>query len=296
MPASDADDAIARIRRFSRAVTREVGALDTSYLGRGRPLGTARVLHLVTAKGSDVADIRAALDLDSGLMSRMLRGLEDEGLIRTRADPVDRRRRVAQLTSAGSDELAEYNRLATARAEAILARAPRHAEALLQAMDLIATTLDQNHITIEPDDPDTPEAQACLAAYFQLLCDKIPAFTPDHFPLPVPDADDYRLPNGVFLMARSDGAPLGCVSLHGLEPGLGEVKRLWVAPMARGQGLARRLMAAIEDRARAFGHRRLILETNGVLGDAVALYRSSGWQDTAPYTEFPATHWFTKPL
>ncbi|MES2551264.1 MAG: PadR family transcriptional regulator, partial [Pseudomonadota bacterium] len=40
-------DAIARLRRFNRAVTREVGALDTSFLGRGRTLGAARVLHLI---------------------------------------------------------------------------------------------------------------------------------------------------------------------------------------------------------------------------------------------------------
>ena len=76
-------DPIARLRRFNRAVTREVGALDTSFLGRGRPLGAARVLQLVTPDGTDVAEIRAKLVLDSGLTSRLLRGLEVEGLIAT---------------------------------------------------------------------------------------------------------------------------------------------------------------------------------------------------------------------
>ena len=68
-------DPIARIRRFNRAVTAEVGALDTSFLGRGRPLGSARVLWSIAPGGTDVADIRNMLRLDSGLLSRLLRGL-----------------------------------------------------------------------------------------------------------------------------------------------------------------------------------------------------------------------------
>ena len=55
-------------------------------------------------------------------------------------------------------------------------------------------------------------------------------------------------------------------------------------------------MRSIEDQARVFGFTRLNLDTNAALTDAIALYRASGWQDTAPYTGFPATHWFTKAL
>ena len=72
MPLSPID----RIRRFNRSVTAEVGALDSSFLGRGRPLGAARVLWSITPDGTDVADVRQQLRLDSGLMSRLLRGLE----------------------------------------------------------------------------------------------------------------------------------------------------------------------------------------------------------------------------
>jgi hypothetical protein len=63
---------ISRVRRFSRVVTCEVGALDTSFLGRGRPLGAARVLNAIGQGQSDVASIREYLGLDSGLMSRLL--------------------------------------------------------------------------------------------------------------------------------------------------------------------------------------------------------------------------------
>src|SRR3984957_8966576 len=94
-------DPVSRFRRFARAVTMEVGALDTSFLGRGRPLGIARVLNAIGNGRAGVAEIRDYLGLDSGLMSRMLRSLEDEGLIRTTPHPLDARRRVAVLTKAG---------------------------------------------------------------------------------------------------------------------------------------------------------------------------------------------------
>lgn len=287
---------IARLRRFNRAVTREVGALDHSYLGRGRPLGAARVLQLVTEAGTDVALIRDRLALDSGLMSRLLRSLEEEGLVITATDPVDRRRRVARLTPAGAAENAAYRDIGHAAAEATLARAGGQTAALLQAMDLIATQLLHDVTEIVEADPDTPEALTCLAAYYGLLVEAIPDLPADKLPLPLPDAAAYRPPQGVFLLALSDGMPVGCVSLRPLEGLEAEVKRLWVHPDARGQGLARRLMAALETRARAMGYQRLKLDSNSALTDAITLYRRMGWADCAPYTSFPADVWMTKPL
>lgn len=287
---------IARLRRFNRAVTREVGALDHSYLGRGRPLGAARVLQLVTEVGIDVARIRDWLALDSGLMSRLLRSLEEEGLVITATDPVDRRRRIARLTPAGAAENAAYRDIGHAAAEATLARAGGQTAALLQAMDLIATQLLHDVTEIVEADPDTPEALGCLAAYYGLLVEAIPDLPIDKLPLPLPDAAAYRPPQGVFLLALSDGMPVGCVSLRPLEGVEAEVKRLWVHPDARGQGLARRLMAALETRARAMGYQRLKLDSNSALTDAITLYRRMGWADCAPYTSFPADVWMTKPL
>ncbi|MGC2086924.1 MAG: helix-turn-helix domain-containing protein, partial [Bradyrhizobium sp.] len=84
-------NAISRIRRFNRAVTAEVGALDTSFLGRGRPLGAARVLNAIGQGRGEVAELRDYLGLDSGLTSRLLRGLEEEGLVRTVPHPDDAR-------------------------------------------------------------------------------------------------------------------------------------------------------------------------------------------------------------
>ena len=151
-------------------------------------------------------------------------------------------------------------------------------------------------ILIQPADPASPAAIACLSAYFQLLGDKIPGITPAHMPLPDPKAHTYRPPHGQFLIAWHGDQANGCVSLRTLDPGIGEVKRLWVAPHARGQGLARRLMAAIETQARSLGLHSLKLDTNAALTEAIALYQTTGWHPTGPYSGFPSTHWFAKDI
>lgn len=289
-------DDIARLRRFNRAVTRAVGALDTSFLGRGRPLGAARVLQLVQPDGTDVALIRDRLALDSGLMSRFLRSLEREGLITTATDPADRRRRIARLTETGRSEMAAYDAIGRDSAARLIARAGSRAGEVVAAMDLIATLLNRDQLAILPADPDAPEALFCLQSYFDELVARVPAAQPGMFTLPDPGAASYRPPEGRFLIAWSDDLPVGCVSLRPLDTTTAEVKRLWVHDSARGQGLARRLMAAIEDEARGMGHRMLKLDTNSALSEAIALYRGSGWTDIAPYTGAPADTWMGKAL
>lgn len=146
-------------------------------------------------------------------------------------------------------------------------------------------------------DPEDAVARVCLDAYFDLLAQRIDGIPRGHVPNPDPEAGSYRPPKGAFLLASdAAGAALGCVSLKTLHPGTGEVKRLWVAPAARGLGLGRRLMAAVEDEARALGLSHLWLDTNAALTEAIAMYRRDGWHDIAPYTGWPATHWFAKTL
>ena len=289
-------DLIARLRRFNRAVTREVGALDTSFLGRGRPLGMARVLQLVRPEGTDVARIRDRLDLDSGLLSRFLRSLEAEGLIKTETDPADRRRRIARLTPKGQTEMAAYETIGHDRAKRLLARAGSRTDEVIAAMDLIATLLNRDQVELRPADPDSAEARACLTAYFTELAQRIPGLDMGKFPVPDPEADSYRPPHGRVLIAWSDDLPVGCVSLRPLDATTAEVKRLWVADHARGQGLARRLMHAIEEEARAMDLATLKLDTNSALTDALALYRATGWRETSPYTGSPADIWLAKAL
>ena len=82
------------LRRFNRAWSQRVGLLDESYLGQGRSLGASRLLFEMGPEGAGVLDLRRRLGLDSGYLSRLLRGLEEERLVDVRRDPADQRRRV----------------------------------------------------------------------------------------------------------------------------------------------------------------------------------------------------------
>ncbi|MEZ5733283.1 MAG: helix-turn-helix domain-containing GNAT family N-acetyltransferase [Paracoccaceae bacterium] len=289
-------DPTARIRRFNRTVTAEVGALDTSFLGRGRPLGAARVLCAIGPAGCDLARLRVNMRLDSGLLSRLLRGLEEEGLIVTEPSPSDRRRRIARPTPKGKKEIAAYDRLSDARAAALLSRQRRNAEALLAAMDLIATALARDRIELAETDPETPEARWCLGEYYATLARRFDTGFDVTRSLD-PEAKALRPPLGAFLIAQCDGVPLGCVALKGNGSEAGEIKRLWIAPAARGMGLATRLMEMAETRARALGMTVLRLDTNRTLAEAIALYRRLGWTEIAPFNTEPyAHHWFEKRL
>src|SRR3954464_12177726 len=95
---------VEQVRRFNRTVTRRVGALDDEYLATGRPLGASRLLWEIGPGGAEVRGLRARLGLDSGHLSRLLRRLEDDGLLRVEPDATDRSVRVARLSAKGRRE------------------------------------------------------------------------------------------------------------------------------------------------------------------------------------------------
>src|SRR3954453_10950563 len=230
-------DPVSRVRRFNRAVTSAVGALDTSFLGRGRPLGAARVLNAIGHGPTDVAEIRDYLGLDSGLMSRLLRSLEDEGLVETIAHEEDARRRVGSLTRAGRREFAAYEALSNTQAEGFLAQHSQR-EALLAAMDLIASALTRERVTLEEMDPRSEQARYCLGEYYGELGRRFK----QGFDVSLsrdPDGKDMRRPRGTFIVAISDALPCGFVGLRGRIHRYGKFRRLSAAPPAPGWGLGR---------------------------------------------------------
>jgi GNAT superfamily N-acetyltransferase len=86
-------------------------------------------------------------------------------------------------------------------------------------------------------------------------------------------------PTGSFLVARAGGEhPVGGAGVRTVAEGVGEVRRLWVDPAWRGQGVGRVLMIGLEDAALALGHSALVLSTGDRQPEAVALYESSGWE------------------
>ena len=146
-------------------------------------------------------------------------------------------------------------------------------------------------------DPAHPHARQCLEAYLAELAGRFDGGFDVTRSIPA-GADDLRPPAGLLLVATRDGEPIGCgaLKLHGAEPT--EIKRMWVSPVARGEGLGRRLLAALEMEALARSASRVVrLETNRALVEAIALYRSVGYVEVAPFNDEPyAHHWFEKSL
>jgi DNA-binding MarR family transcriptional regulator/predicted GNAT family N-acyltransferase len=290
-------DLTARVRSFNRTVTQRVGALSDRYLARDRPLGASRVLWEIGPGGTDARALRARLDLDSGYLSRLLRGLQDEGLIQVVPAAGDHRVRTAVLTDAGRAERAELDRLSDDLAAALLAPLnDRQRDQLAAAMGTVERLLTAGLVTFAVTDPASPEARACMAAYFAELGERFDGGFDPGASLPATDAD-LAEPSGLLLLARLHGEPAGCGALkfHGTEPA--ELKRMWVANRARGLGLGRRLLAELEDQARRHGATVVRLETNQALTEAITLYRSSGYAEVAAFSdEQYAHHWFEKQL
>ena len=99
---------------------------------------------------------------------------------------------------------------------------------------------------------------------------------------------DYAPPEGRLLLVECEGQLAACVALHKLEPGICEMKRLYLRPQFRGKGLGRALAERIIAEARQIGYRRMRLDTvEPVMKDAVAMYRKLGFKEIAAYCANP---------
>src|SRR5437868_332152 len=149
------DDAtIAQVRSVNRTVTQRVGALGDRYLARDRTLGACRVLWEIGTEGCEVRSLRARLELDSGQTSRLLRTLEDDGLIELSPSPADRRIRVARLTAGGVAERAELDDRSDELARSMVATLDeRHRAELVSAMRTVERLMTASMVELRLVDP-----------------------------------------------------------------------------------------------------------------------------------------------
>jgi DNA-binding MarR family transcriptional regulator/GNAT superfamily N-acetyltransferase len=289
-------DEISIIRSFSRTVTQRIGALDTHFLGRGRPLGASRLLFEIGEAGKEIRDLRLRLGFDSGYTSRLLRTLETEGLISVDPSVKDARMRFASLSSAGREELAALNQLSDKSAASMLAPlSEKQRSRLIEAMTTVDRLLTAGSVSLHVEDPSTEAAQACLRSYYRELAERFDAgFNPAISISANPE--ELTPPRGYFVVAMLYGEAVGCGALK-CHKGYGEVKRMWVGAGRRGLGIGRRILQELEEIARRRKLKSLRLETNKTLKEAQALYRSSGYREVAPFNSEPyAHHWFEKAL
>ena len=286
--------AIDQVRRFNRLFTAQVGALDASYLGRGRPLGQARLIFEIGSGERDAMQLRYRLGLDSGYFSRLTKSLTAAGLIRSETDPADRRRRLLTLTARGQAEYDAYDTLSQEAAANVLAGlGDGQAARLVSAMAEVEKLLTAGAITLALEKESDPAPQACLAAYYGELSERFH----EHFDPGAGAPETTAGTNGEMLIARLHGEAVGCGMLRPLAPGIGEIKRMWVAPRVRGMGLSRRMLEWLEAMALGDGLTTVRLDTNRVLKEAQALYRKAGYSEIARYNDNPYAHlWFEKRL
>ena len=275
-----------------------IGALTDQFLGRGRPMGESRILwEIGLDEGIEVRSLRTRLGLDSGYASRVLRALEREGLIRIATHESDRRVRVIRLTEDGRKERALLDRRADGVAQGFLhpLSAPQRAR-LVTAMGEVQRLLTASMITFGVEDASTPDAQWCIGQYFAELEMRFESgFDPSRSISA--SAKELTPPDGLLVVVRLRGSPVGCGALKFHQHAPTELKRMWVSKDVRGLGVGRRLLGVLEAQAAKAGAQVIRLETNRSLTEAIQLYRKSGYREVERFNDEPyAHHWFEKDL
>ena len=289
---------IDHIRRFNRTVTQRVGALNDRFLARDRPLASSRLLWEIGAEGAEVVMLRARLGVDSGQMSRMLRGLEADGLVTVTPSDADGRVRVARLTGPGLAERAVLDARSDELAASILGPLdPTQRTELVSAMRTVARLLAASLVELREVDPEEPRRAALPA------CVRRRAQSPGaRARLRSAQGRDRRAPRGA-ASARRVRRRLparGGDRLRGGEAPAWRRDRHQahvagrVGPRPRARPAPARAPRAARPRARVHAGP---LETSDVLPEAIALYRSAGYVEVAAFNDEPfADRWFTKPL
>jgi GNAT superfamily N-acetyltransferase len=150
-------------------------------------------------------------------------------------------------------------------------------------------------VEIRTEPADGPAGRALLAAYIADATTRIGEW--DETRTPPTSARAMAAPEGAFLVAYAEGDAVGCAGLVRLDSETAEVKRMYVAPEARGHGIARALLGVLEQAARNLGYERIRLDTSAGQPEAKVLYESSGYRPIPRYNDNEyAAFWFEKPL
>lgn len=142
---------------------------------------------------------------------------------------------------------------------------------------------------------DSPQAQALVAGMVREISGHYGPDVAERTPSATPQ--DFSPPGGCYVALFDGDAAVAGGGIKQLEPGVGEVKRMYVVPDRRGEGLGRTLLAALEGAARELGYRVVRLDTGVHQPEAVGLYRSAGYQEIPDYNgNTYASYWGEKPL
>jgi DNA-binding MarR family transcriptional regulator/N-acetylglutamate synthase-like GNAT family acetyltransferase len=281
---------IAKVRRFNRFYTRQLGVLRKTYLDSPYSLGEARLLYEIANGGAPTAsDIGRALDLDAGYLSRTLRNFEKRGLIDRTASTSDARQSHLALSARGRKAFAPLERRSQRDTAAMLAALqPADAARLIAAMTTIEEVLggatecdgraDRRTILRAPQAGDfgwivKRHAELYQQEYgwvepFEGVCAQIVADFINKF-----DRKRERC-----WIAELDGDNVGSIMLAKDSPTVARIRLLLVDPKARGLGLGARLTDESIRFARRAGYKKMTLWTHSVLTAARHIYQKAGFK------------------
>ncbi|UIJ73550.1 helix-turn-helix domain-containing GNAT family N-acetyltransferase [Aurantimonas sp. HBX-1] len=275
-------DEIAAVRDFNRFYTRQIGLLEEGLLKTPYTLGQARLIYEIATRTSAAAiDLARSLDMDQGLLSRMLKALEGQGLVVRSPSSHDQRRSVLGLTDKGAEVFAELD---AASAEAVAAwlapLAQEDRQRLVAAMKELRRLIEGRRTAPVLRDPAVGDLawvthrQAVLYASeygfdwtYEALVARIVSDFASHF-----DAQRERC-----WIAEQDGAIVGSVFVVRQSDSVAKLRLLYVEPSARGQGLGANLVGRAVGFAADAGYSDITLWTNSVLVAARRLYEAAGF-------------------
>lgn len=275
---------IEAVRAFNRFYTRRLGMLGSGLLGTAHPLPQARILYELGQRPvTAVADLRRTLDLDAGYLSRLLAGLEADGLLTRAPSATDARRQDVRLTDAGRAAFAELDRRSRAEIAGLLERlSDADQRRVLAAMHVLEDAWDgaarPRAITLrEPRAGDLGwvierhgalyHAEHGFDASFEAQMARIVAGFMERG-----DAARERA-----WIAEVAGEPAGSVFCMRRDDAVAQLRLLLVEPDARGIGVGGRLVQACVEFARRAGYGSVTLPTLSILEEARRLYQRAGF-------------------
>jgi DNA-binding MarR family transcriptional regulator/GNAT superfamily N-acetyltransferase len=278
------DAAVAAVRAFNRFYTNMIGLLRGKYLDTPYSLTEARILfELAQRDASEVADLRRAVDIDAGYLSRILARFESDGLIGRQRSAADGRRQVIRLTEAGRSVVGGLDARSAAQTQEMLAAVrDDDRRSLLDAMRVITDVLSgspppRGYLLRAPEPGDLGwVVQRNGAVYaeefgwdatYEALVARI-----------VADYVDHRDPGcEAAWIAEVEGTRAGCVFCVRENATTARLRLLLVEPWARGLGIGSRLVEEVLRFARRAGYSDITLWTNDVLVDARRIYQRAGF-------------------